>query len=109
MRLAEGFSAEGEYLVAVDRSSLRLCGYAPGHASVFGFFEEKALAGGRLDVPLCPRTNLKRILKYLEWRIVSPSMCADDVIRIDMQSRTSTCNSSSASRQSSYSSNQPTP
>lgn len=63
---AEGSSAEGEYLVVMDRSSLRLCGYAPGHASLFGFFEEKAPIGGRLDVPLCPRTNLRRILKYAE-------------------------------------------
>jgi len=62
---SEGSSAEGDYLVVMDRSSFRLCGYAPGHASLFGFFEEKAPIGGRLDVPLCPRTNLKRILKYI--------------------------------------------
>ncbi|KAL4073510.1 hypothetical protein J3A83DRAFT_4090859 [Scleroderma citrinum] len=63
---AEGFSAGGEYLIVMDRSSLRLCGYAPGHASIFGFFEEKASVGGRIDVPLCPRTNLQRILNYAE-------------------------------------------
>lgn len=60
---AEGCSAEGDYLIVMDRSSLRLCGYAPEHASLFGFFQEKASIDGRLDVPLCPRTNLKRILK----------------------------------------------
>ncbi|KAL4068495.1 hypothetical protein V8B97DRAFT_2024755 [Scleroderma yunnanense] len=66
LNMTEGFYPAGEYLLAIDRSSLRLCGYAPGHASVFGFFEEKVAIGGRLDVPLCPRTNLRRTLKYAE-------------------------------------------
>jgi len=39
--LAPGFSGTGEYLYTPDLSSLRMCGYAPGHASVMGWFEEK--------------------------------------------------------------------
>ena len=67
LSLTEGFSAAGEYLLVIDRSSLRLCGYAPGNASVFGFFQEKQAIAGQLDVPLCPRTILKRILKYVTY------------------------------------------
>ncbi|VDC07447.1 unnamed protein product [Peniophora sp. CBMAI 1063] len=60
---APGFSATGLYLYAPDLSSLRTCGYAPGHASVMGWFQEKEAApGGRLEVDLCPRTQLRRVV-----------------------------------------------
>lgn len=39
IHLAEGFQASGEYLYVVDPSSMRICPYAPGHASVMGWFE----------------------------------------------------------------------
>jgi len=38
--LAEGFGASGEWLYVLDLSTLRTCGaYAPGHASVLGYFQ----------------------------------------------------------------------
>ena len=66
--LAEGFSSTGEFLYLVDMDSLRVCTYAPGHASVMGWYEEKVPIRGvdgipRFDVDLCPRTTLKRIVK----------------------------------------------
>jgi hypothetical protein len=66
--LAPGFSATGEYLYTPDLSSIRLCGYAPGHASLMGWFEEKLpiqkqVGKDALDVPLCPRGLLKGIVK----------------------------------------------
>ncbi|KAI6006850.1 hypothetical protein EDD15DRAFT_5138 [Pisolithus albus] len=65
LTMAEGFGATGEYVLVVDLATVRVCGYAPGHAAVIGYFQEKYPLGGRLDVPLCPRTNLKRIVKYV--------------------------------------------
>ncbi|KAL0958313.1 hypothetical protein HGRIS_000458 [Hohenbuehelia grisea] len=66
LEIAEGFSSFGEYLYVVDMDSLRPCPYAPGHASVMGWYEEK---NPRPDcdqslayfVDLCPRTLVRRI------------------------------------------------
>jgi hypothetical protein len=69
--LAPGFSGTGEYLYVPDLSSLRLCGYASGHASLMGWFEEKLPSGesagreGDLKVPLCPRGLLRDVVKYV--------------------------------------------
>ncbi|KAF8157069.1 hypothetical protein B0H34DRAFT_798390 [Crassisporium funariophilum] len=65
--IVEGFGPCGEYLYAVDLSSLRRCPYAPGHASVMGWFEEKTPIAGlelprALEVDLCPRTILRRVV-----------------------------------------------
>jgi glutamine synthetase len=65
--IVEGFSATGEYLYAIDLSTLKQCPYAPGHASVMGWFEEKepiaGLVGHRaVEVDLCPRTILRRVV-----------------------------------------------
>jgi hypothetical protein len=62
---AEGFSAQGEYVYIVDWSTVRICGYAEGHASVMGWFEEKVPMPGRMDVgvELCPRATLRRIVE----------------------------------------------
>jgi glutamine synthetase len=65
---APGFSGTGEYLYTPDLSSIRLCGYAPGHASLMGWFEEKLLTQKQvgkdaLGVPLCPRGLLRGIIK----------------------------------------------
>ncbi|PFH47784.1 hypothetical protein AMATHDRAFT_66915 [Amanita thiersii Skay4041] len=64
---APGFSPMGEYLYVPDMSTLRLCPYAPGHASVMGRFEEKTPIEGpggefSFEVDLCPRTLLKRVV-----------------------------------------------
>jgi hypothetical protein len=69
--LAPGFSGTGEYLYTPDLSSTRLCGYAPRHASIMGWFEEKLPSPGNegrndsLKVPLCPRGLLRDIVKYV--------------------------------------------
>jgi len=67
-----GFSPTGEYLYCPDLSSMRLCGYAPGHASVMGFFEHKAPVIGSdgiasLRVSFCPRDILKRVVEYVTF------------------------------------------
>lgn len=73
--LAPGFSGTGEYLYTPDLSSLRRCGYAPGHASLLGWFEEKLptreIAGTEdaLKVPLCPRGLVRDIVKYVYLRL----------------------------------------
>lgn len=61
--MAEGFTGTGEYLYAIDLSSFRLCPYAPGHAVVMGWFQEKIPPpSGILAAPLCPRTLLKNVV-----------------------------------------------
>ncbi|KAF8954897.1 hypothetical protein BDZ97DRAFT_1862383 [Flammula alnicola] len=66
--VVEGFNPVGEYLYAIDLSSLRICPYAPGHASVMGWFEEKNPVAGidghrAVEVDLCPRTILRRVVE----------------------------------------------
>jgi hypothetical protein len=68
--LAPGFNPTGEDIYRPDLSSMRLCGYAPGHASVMGFFEHKAPVIGpdgapSLQMNLCPRGILKRVVEYV--------------------------------------------
>ncbi|KAI9444211.1 glutamine synthetase/guanido kinase [Lactarius indigo] len=65
--MAPGFSATGECLYIPDLSSIRLCGYAPGHASLMGWFEEKLpiqkqVGKDALEVPLCSRGLLRSIV-----------------------------------------------
>lgn len=63
--LAEGFGPSGEWAYTADMSSLRVCGYASGCASVMGWFRTKdPVPGQRLDVPLCPRSCLLRAVEY---------------------------------------------
>ncbi|KAI6098631.1 hypothetical protein EV401DRAFT_995316 [Pisolithus croceorrhizus] len=64
--MAEGFSPIGEYIYAVDLTSLRVCTYAPGNASVLGFFQAKTNIGKEVDAPVCPRTILQRIVRQAE-------------------------------------------
>jgi hypothetical protein len=65
LTMPEGFNAQGEYVYIIDWASVRTCGYAQGHASVMGWFEEKVPMPGRTDVgvELCPRTTLRRIVE----------------------------------------------
>lgn len=65
---ADGFSPMGEYLYAPDMSTLRVCPYAPGHASVMGWFQERTpimVMNGppTVEVDLCPRTILRRVVE----------------------------------------------
>ncbi|TFY57374.1 hypothetical protein EVJ58_g7058 [Rhodofomes roseus] len=63
VNMAEGFSGTGEHLYVVDLNSFRLSPYAPGHAVLMGWFQEKTpLPNGSLATPLCPRTLLKNIV-----------------------------------------------
>ena len=60
---AKGFNIVGEWLYVIDLSSWRECTYAPGHAIVMGWFQEKTPSPGKgPEVPLCPRTILSRLL-----------------------------------------------
>lgn len=70
LEVAKGIEMTGEYLCVPDLKSLRVCPYAPGHASVMVWFQHKAPVLGpdgnlSLEVDLCPRTLLARIVKYV--------------------------------------------
>ncbi|KAF8905216.1 hypothetical protein CPB84DRAFT_1771927 [Gymnopilus junonius] len=71
LSVAEGFTPMGEYLYVPDIRTLRPCPFEHGHASLLGWFEEKApytLPGGSLsvEVAVCPRTILKKIVDRAE-------------------------------------------
>jgi hypothetical protein len=68
LSVAPGFSPMGEYLVTPDLSTIRPCPYEAGHASLVGWFEEKAGATDSqgqpiVQVDLCPRGMLRRIVE----------------------------------------------
>ncbi|KAI0341099.1 FLU1-II [Trametopsis cervina] len=64
LALAPGFTGVGEYHYVLDLSSFRLAPYAPGHASIFGFFQEKTPTPEHgLTVPLCPRWLLNSVVE----------------------------------------------
>ena len=61
LTVANGFSAAGSYLYVADLTSMRLCPYAPGHAMLFGWFQNSQVGPERpLAYDLCPRTLLAR-------------------------------------------------
>ena len=71
LNVADGFGAVGEWLFVPDLRSWRVCLYASASggptamatACVMGWFEEKTPRPGRgLEVPLCPRTLLRRLV-----------------------------------------------
>lgn len=64
LSLADGFGATGELAYVCDLNSIKICTYAPGHASIMGWFQEKYPPPGpnpSYDINLCPRTLLNRI------------------------------------------------
>ena len=62
LAVAPGFTGTGEHHYVLDLSSFRLAPYAPGHASIMGFFQHKLPTPEHgLTLPYCPRTLLKRI------------------------------------------------
>jgi glutamine synthetase len=83
--LAPGFSGTGEYLYIPDLNSTRLCGYAPGHASLMGWFEEKLpiLENGETEnvskMPLCPRGILKDIVKCVSLETITLIFITSDL------------------------------
>jgi len=61
LSIVDGFSASGNYLYVADLSSMRLCTYAPGHAILFGWFQNSHVGPELpLEYDLCPRTLLAR-------------------------------------------------
>jgi len=65
--MVNGLTYTGEYLFTPDLSSMRKCGYAPGHASVMIFAEYKNSRKGldgkdTFEVDTCPRTVLRRVV-----------------------------------------------
>lgn len=61
LKIANGFSAVGDYLYVADLTSMRLCPYAPGHAMLFGWFQNSQVGPELpLEYDLCPRTLLAR-------------------------------------------------
>ncbi|KDR79931.1 hypothetical protein GALMADRAFT_242063 [Galerina marginata CBS 339.88] len=71
LSLTPGFFAMGEYLYVPDIRTLRICPYEPGHASLMGWFQEKApvqtpSGSPSVAVDLCPRTILKNIVDRAE-------------------------------------------
>ena len=65
IQFAGGFDSEraGECLHAIDLNSFRVCTYAPGHAVVMTWFQEKTpVPDAGLTIPLCPRTLLQRVV-----------------------------------------------
>ncbi|THH03709.1 hypothetical protein EW145_g6067 [Phellinidium pouzarii] len=65
LAVADGFPISGEYVYAPDLSSARLLPFAPGHASVLGWFEEKEAPADAetFEAALCPRAILRKIIK----------------------------------------------
>lgn len=61
---SRGYNAIGEWLLSLDLSSLRYITYAPTHAFAMGFLEEKELdsAGRIVEVPVCPRGVLRKVV-----------------------------------------------
>ena len=54
---------ERECLYVIDFGSFCACPYAPGHATIMGWFEEKTTSPmGSLSMKLCPRTMLRNIM-----------------------------------------------
>ena len=62
LHIVEGFSLAGEYLMVLDPNSFRLCPYAPGHATIFAYFQEVVPHPEYgLDVLHDPRTLVARV------------------------------------------------
>ena len=63
VQFAGGFTRLDECLHAIDLNSFRICTYAPGHAVVMTWFQEKRpVPNAGLAIPLCPRTMLQRVM-----------------------------------------------
>jgi hypothetical protein len=67
---AESYGSVGEYLLVPDLSSLKITPYAPGHARVMGWFEEKDPFVGpdgqlSVKVSMCGRSKLKELVEWV--------------------------------------------
>ncbi|KAG2008476.1 glutamine synthetase [Coprinopsis cinerea AmutBmut pab1-1] len=61
--VAETFNGTGVWSYLFDLTSLKLCPYAPRHASVMGWFHEASPPPARdLGISICPRTLLSKVV-----------------------------------------------
>ncbi len=71
LRLADGVSAVGEWFYVIDTSTLRICPYEEGLATVMGNFQHKVPVPVNgfpsLQVDLCPRTILDRVVECIHF------------------------------------------
>jgi hypothetical protein len=71
LQVADGFAPIGEYLYVPDLNTLRVCPYAEGHASIYGWFQEKIPPpNGTLEAELCPRSLLKKTLECVYLYVI---------------------------------------
>ncbi|CCM01373.1 uncharacterized protein FIBRA_03423 [Fibroporia radiculosa] len=67
--ITPGFSGTGEYLLVIDPASVRPCVFAPEHAVVMGWIQEKVPSPSTgIVCDLCPRTMLNRIVADAQQR-----------------------------------------
>ena len=52
------FSPVGDWLYAFDLSSIRLCPYAPGHASIMGWFQLKTPTTNQIEIDKIGRAHV---------------------------------------------------
>jgi len=72
LKIVSGFSVTGHQLYVADLTSMRLCPYAPGHAMLFGWFQNTQAGPEQpLEYDLCPRTLLARQISEASKRGVS--------------------------------------
>jgi hypothetical protein len=64
--ISPGFNPAGEYFLMPDLKSLRTSVLEPRYAYVMGQFEEKEATEKEVDI--CPRTLLKRLVRYKPFR-----------------------------------------
>ncbi|KAF9024403.1 glutamine synthetase/guanido kinase [Hymenopellis radicata] len=67
LQLVDGVPPAGEWFYVIDPSTLRLCPYDEGMATVMGYFQHKVPVSVNgslsLQVDLCPRTILERVVE----------------------------------------------
>ncbi|KZT64593.1 glutamine synthetase/guanido kinase [Daedalea quercina L-15889] len=76
LRFAKGFDDTAERLYVFDLDSFRVCAYAPGHASVMGWFQRKTPSPeGDLVQDTCPRTLLQRVVRDAKTKAGFTFLC----------------------------------
>jgi glutamine synthetase len=62
LHVCDGFTLTGEYLLVLDESTFRVCPYAPGHATILGYFQHiEPHPQYGLEMLQDPRTQLARV------------------------------------------------
>jgi hypothetical protein len=112
--LAPGFGPVGEYFYVLDLSTIRLCSYAPGHASIVGWLQDMTPAPGRVlgtGVPMCPRSVLKRVIEYkfsslfecrLMWAFIAQQHATTQCFWLELKVNSSSSKTRTLSSPSTY-------